>query len=547
MTVPMRWQVTAGTMAVLLAICFFGIARPLWTPDEPREAEISREMLLSPGVVPTLNGRPFIEKPPLYYWTVAGVFALTNHVSPVTARSVSAIAAFLTLVLVFLWGRREFSAAAGAVAAIGLATSARFMISTHWVLIDPLLMLLTTAALWAGWELLRSGGRRAALAFYGALTLALWTKGLIGPVLIGSGLAVFCVVEYKSAPWWRLRLGMGFVIMLAAVGLLVWAIYMDAGLAALREWFWINHVERFVDPQDTGHERPFYYYLWAIPTALLPWWIVSFESLRPRSWRGTAPGAAVRRYWVLMALGMALILSASVTKREIYLLPVLPPLFLVAGAHAVAAWNAASAARARGVKWWLQVALCAAFAAGPVVVVMIYLQAAAPASVAYLTAVAVILAALIVFAVRGYANRALLSLGACAVAGVVGLIVVVPHIGGADKNMDPFLIWMDERLPPGQPVYVVGHFDETIEGIVPFTTGRRVVSLTPEEVAARRPDYLLVQDTDGRVAMPQLPDGYRLIRERVFGTERYLALWQEDAAVQREQTEDVAANGNALE
>ena len=192
---------TAWTLALLLAISLFGIGRPLWSPDEPREAEIGREMLLSPGVVPTLGGSTFIEKPPLYYWTVAGVFALTGKVSPATARSVSAVSAFLTLLLVFLWGRREFSAAVGAVAAIGLATSARFLISTHWVIIDPLLMLFTTGALWAGWSLINGAGRQATAVFCGTLALALWTKGLIGPVLVGSGLAAYCVAEYRRAPW----------------------------------------------------------------------------------------------------------------------------------------------------------------------------------------------------------------------------------------------------------------------------------------------------------------------------------------------------------
>jgi 4-amino-4-deoxy-L-arabinose transferase-like glycosyltransferase len=73
---------TSAFAALLLAVCFIGLGRGLWTPDEPREAEISREMSLSPTVVPTLDGEVFIEKPPLYYWTVASVFALTGKPPP---------------------------------------------------------------------------------------------------------------------------------------------------------------------------------------------------------------------------------------------------------------------------------------------------------------------------------------------------------------------------------------------------------------------------------------------------------------------------------
>ena len=410
---------TAWTLALLLAISLFGIGRPLWSPDEPREAEIGREMLLSPGVVPTLGGSTFIEKPPLYYWTVAGVFALTGKVSPATARSVSAVSAFLTLLLVFLWGRREFSAAVGAVAAIGLATSARFLISTHWVIIDPLLMLFTTGALWAGWSLINGAGRQATAVFCGTLALALWTKGLIGPVLVGSGLAAYCLAEYRRAPWRRLRIVTALAVMLAATGVLAWAIYATAGTAAVREWFWVNHIERFFDPQGTGHEQPFTYYLWAIPVAMLPWWLAALESLRPANWRGAGAGVAVKRYWGLIAVGMAVVLSASATKREIYLLPLLPPLFLVVAANVVAAWNDATKNLARAIQWWAQVALSAAFATAPVITVGVYLGTVDAVVVTFLIAVAAIVTAVVAFAVLGRMKHALGSLLACTVAGSV--------------------------------------------------------------------------------------------------------------------------------
>src|ERR1700682_5244146 len=69
----------------LLLLALLGCNRGLWTPDEPREAEISREMALSPSVIPTLNGQRFIEKPPLYYWVVAAVYRLTGAASVVAA------------------------------------------------------------------------------------------------------------------------------------------------------------------------------------------------------------------------------------------------------------------------------------------------------------------------------------------------------------------------------------------------------------------------------------------------------------------------------
>src|SRR5262252_4009197 len=153
-----------------------GLGRDVWTPDEPREVEIGREMWLAPTVVPTLNDERFIEKPPLYYWAVAGAYALSGGPSAAAARAISAAAAFGTLVLVFYWGRRVFSAAVGVAAAIGLATSAQFMITSHWIVMDSLLMLFTTAAFWAAHEAMRGGAMRSALPiFYAAVVAALWT------------------------------------------------------------------------------------------------------------------------------------------------------------------------------------------------------------------------------------------------------------------------------------------------------------------------------------------------------------------------------------
>ena len=106
---------TIALLGVLLGgSCFFGLSRGLWTPDEPREAGIIREMYIAPDVIPTLNGQPFIEKPPLYYWIAAFSFRIAGGPSVAAARAVSGLAGLLTLgvLFVWVWRARSFETAA---------------------------------------------------------------------------------------------------------------------------------------------------------------------------------------------------------------------------------------------------------------------------------------------------------------------------------------------------------------------------------------------------------------------------------------------------
>ncbi len=514
-------------LGLLLVLCFLGVGRALWTPDEPREAEISREMALAPRVVPSLNGHDFIEKPPLYYWTVAGVYTAFGP-SAAAARSVSAAASFLTLLIVFLWGRREFSDRVGFAAALGLATSTQFLISSHWIVIDPLLMLFTTAALWAGSELVRGRGRGWTVAgFYAALTLALWTKGLIGPVLIGCGVVAYAAVRRSFAPIFRVRPFLGVGVLILMTGVIAALIWLQSGPADVREWLWVNHVQRFVAPTYTGHDQPFYYYLSAVPIAVFPWWLPFISLFRPSSWRAAAsPRRDIETFLGAVCLGMVLILSASATKRALYLLPMLPPLFLLLASRAEAWWTARPAGALGGKAWWSQAAFVVLLAAAPTAAALAYLRRLDAAALAFLVLVAALTAALVVYSRRGAKTRALEALAACAVAGVVGLLVVDTRLAEPMKNMTPFVASVTANVPAGEPIYVTGDIDETVDGIVPFVTGNRVVETMPSQIPELAPRYVLVQDKNGGRTAPKLPAPYELVVARRFGPGRYLALWR---------------------
>ena len=79
---------------------------PLIDRDEPRFAEASREMTEHGDyVVPYFNNQRRLDKPPLTYWAQTASYRIFGE-NDFAARSPSALAAALTALLIFAWGRR---------------------------------------------------------------------------------------------------------------------------------------------------------------------------------------------------------------------------------------------------------------------------------------------------------------------------------------------------------------------------------------------------------------------------------------------------------
>src|SRR6195256_4033418 len=98
------WLLLAGFCAFLF---FFGLGYfGLIGPDEPRYAQVAREMLARHDwITPTLGGKPWLEKPALYYWQAMLAYSLFG-VSDWAARLPSAVDATLMVVAIYLFLRR---------------------------------------------------------------------------------------------------------------------------------------------------------------------------------------------------------------------------------------------------------------------------------------------------------------------------------------------------------------------------------------------------------------------------------------------------------
>ena len=522
---------TFALVGVLLGgSCFLGLTRGLWTPDEPREAGISREMYSKPGVIPTLNGQPFIEKPPLYYWVTALAFRIAGGPSVPAARAVSGLAGLLTLAVVFVWVSRARSLDAAAVSTVLLATCAAFVTSVHWVRIDAVLVLFCSIAIWSAWERIgRSGGPKFLALFYTGLVLALWTKGLIGPVLCVAGLVTYAAISRSVKVLLPLRPVSGAGVLAMAVAALAAALATTGGAGALRTWFWVNHVERFVHPVATGHEAPFLYYAWTLPTAIAPW-VVPFLALFHVGgplWRRDRGDAALLRFAAAMTLGPLVVLSLASSKREVYLLPLLPPLALLMASATLDRIEAESNGPRPG-RWarvgdWLQAAILALIGVAPAGAALIVTRSVSTLSAILLIAGLAMAAALAVAVARRDAGRAFwIGAGSMALALAGAIVLVVPPVDRV-KDMEPFMTRIDAILPQGEAVPAMGA-DETLLGIVSFVTGRRVIPIEAKNLGDA--SFVLVQSIRSEPDPTALATAFERIEAGEFGPRRRMALWR---------------------
>src|SRR5262245_42758426 len=133
-------------------------------------------------VVPHLQGEPYLDKPPLFYWLVMASYAVFG-VHDWAARLVPALAVHGTILLTYLFGRRLLGERAAFRGALLLSLTPALMGMGRLLILDGLLTLGVTAGLFVG-----------ALGWWPACALAcglgVLTKGPVAIVLVVPPLVI---------------------------------------------------------------------------------------------------------------------------------------------------------------------------------------------------------------------------------------------------------------------------------------------------------------------------------------------------------------------
>ena len=333
---------------LILSVCFTGLFNhDLWTPDEPRVAAISLEMARNGNIVmPHLAGQPFIEKPPLYFAVAAGFIRILGPVMGNTQsiRLVSALFGLGTLIITFFLARRLSGNFCALSTVFVLATMAGFIGNFHRIRVDPALCFFVVAATGSFAEAYFAG-RPWFLPLAGlSLAGAFLSKGLIGPLFVAipwGGMFFLWLTQKKAGTvkneLFLLQHVIGAIIFVFFSGLWIVLMRISGGQELWHEWFWVNHFGRFSGINtEKGHMRPgqYLFYFKVLCYYTIPWlplvfiWLVS---VCKQFW--TQKHISKENILLLVwAGGTILLLSLSVTKRNVYLTPALPVFAIICSA-----------------------------------------------------------------------------------------------------------------------------------------------------------------------------------------------------------------------
>lgn len=352
---------------VIVVFYFYGLGSlPLLGPDEPRYAQVAREMFLRGDLItPTLGGHTWFEKPALLYWMIMAAFKVFG-VNEWSARLGPAVCGLLTIAAVWRVGRevertsdqtQDFSFWSGLVAASSLG----LIVFARAASFDIVITMTTTWALAFFMLAEMNRERRAAFlpGFYVFVGLSLLAKGLVGIVIPFGVLGLYHGLR-REWPARQVWLSLLWGIPLAALVSAIWygPVIARHGWLFVDEFFVQHHFARYVS-NKYHHPQPVYFYPAIILMLALPWTAFLIEALakiRRWEWHGSDNLNIVRVFsfaWLIMPI---VFFSFSGSKLPGYILPALPAAsFLIADrmVNSVSKWSL----RATG-------AICVALAAG---------------------------------------------------------------------------------------------------------------------------------------------------------------------------------------
>jgi 4-amino-4-deoxy-L-arabinose transferase-like glycosyltransferase len=340
-----------------LYLCYFRSlgAIGLVGPDEPRYASIARDMQETGDyITPRLYGKPWFEKPPLYYWGAALSFKFLG-VSETSTRLPSAVSALLaTLALAWL-ALRLYGAETARWLLVLLPTTVGMIGFSHAAATDmPFAAMLTIAMVFAAklLNLIPSPGQQSesppiahgalssstsstsstsltSILFGFFLGLATLAKGPAAIILSGGAVLLWALFAKR----WRdaFRCLNPATIAAFCLTALPWYILCAYRNHDFFRVFIIEHnFNRFLTP-EFQHIQPVWYYVPIFLLGIFPWiFFHAFAKLEfLANWLDKLPETSAQAFLLAWAGFTFLFFTISESKLPGYIMPAIPPMALL--------------------------------------------------------------------------------------------------------------------------------------------------------------------------------------------------------------------------
>jgi len=331
----------AAALLLGLQTLFALDARALWFSDEIRYANVFENVVdAHKWLVMYLNGVPYPDKPPVYFWFLSSLLPVFKNATPALFMAGAALSGLVFLTATMALSR--YVARAGREVSLGAAlvllSCFYFVGLTHYSRMDLLFATLITAShicLFAAWKRDRATG--LLLAGFLLAGLATLTKGPLGLIfpLLASVAYLAWTGNFKRLLRRDVVIGLGAC--LALLGAWVVAAWVGGEHELIKDIFYKQIYRRAVNASH--HEQPFWHYLATLPAAWMPWtfllaalplkrlvqgqfWAELLQGRRSEDRQGQA------YLWAIVLTGFVL-LSALSTKIIVYLLPLFPALAIL--------------------------------------------------------------------------------------------------------------------------------------------------------------------------------------------------------------------------
>lgn len=334
---------------LLLYLPWLGSYGPL-DPTDSFFIESGREAFeTNQYLLPLQNYKPWLDKPILYFWSVAGSYQLLG-VNPFAGRLVSALSAVYIGLTTFWFARPYIGRKEAAFASAIFMTLPLTCAIGHLSLTDMPLTALMSTALLAIFHFEKSGKLSACVTAYVALALAFLCKGPIAVIIDAAIYGLYLILTGKPAAIFKrimqARPLLGLLIMLVVNVPWYTAAAIGTNGLFLKDFFITQNFGRMVGA--VNHQQPFWFYIPVVLGGLFPWSLLiittAIEALikKKNTLKSAAQAAFNQRtqltdrqaflfFMAIWAVFVLALFTAIKTKLPTYILPGIPPLAVLIG------------------------------------------------------------------------------------------------------------------------------------------------------------------------------------------------------------------------